>query len=566
MPDARPHEQQPESGDSGRAPKAAQDDRGAERRPGWSGAQASRDAKRQVTDLRQDDERGKGGQLAGSNTSSIAVVGEVAPVRDDSAARIWLFSAIFWLTFVDLVGLIMASELITPDLFGGIPFLLFSRIRPIHVNGVIFAWLSTMYFGAVFYILPRLVGADRVWGGRLAHWTAWAWNLMFTLGVVTLALGFTQGREYQEFIWPIDVLLVAIWLTNSFVIIMTVLNRRIRPLYVTVWWFIASPLWLAADYVIGNVMWRPGNLLGNGSSVALIGTGVSGALTDPLADGMLNWWANHNLFGLWLTPMLIGILYYLIPRITGTPLYSHTLSLVSFWGIAFFYTGVGHHHLLQAPIPGWLKTFATVNSILLLVPVFAFVANIWLTMRGNWGKFFTNLPLRFALTGFIFYFLVNIQGAFMAVPAFNEYIHFTNFIVAHAHLALLGAFTILGMGLIDYVIPQIYRRPVYSRRLVEWQYWLVFLGFVIFFFSLTFASFLQGQEWIRGIPEVNVLPMIRPHYIARATAGAMIVTSGLIQMYNIWRTITTDTSARTRAEIKPYLRAAGQQSRAGADG
>ncbi len=484
---------------------------------------------------------------------SLDALGEDVREHVDTASKVWLYSAIFWLTFVDLVGLTMATELITPDLFGGIPFLLFSRIRPIHVNGVIFAWLSSMYFGGIFYILPRLTGLRSMWNERLAYWMAWAWNAMFAAGVVTLAMGFTQGREYAEFIWPIDVVLVAIWLVNIYNIVMTVLNRRIRPLYVTVWWFLASPLWLAADYIIGNVMWSPGNWLGNGQSVELIGSGVSGALANPLADGMLNWWANHNLFGLWLTPMLVAITYYLVPRITNTPLYSQTLSLISFWGIAFFYTGVGHHHLLQAPIPGWLKTFATVNSILLLIPVFAFVSNIMLTMRGSWEKFITNLPLRFVLTGFIFYFLVNIQGSFMAIPAFNETIHFTNFIVAHAHLALLGAFTILGMGMIDYIIPQIFGRPLYSRRLGEWQYWMVTIGFLIFFWSLTFASFLQGQNWLIGIPEVNTLPEIRPHYIARAVGGSMILASGFIQMYNIWRTVRSDTTDRTRAEMKPLL-------------
>lgn len=483
---------------------------------------------------------------------SIADVGEDIFGYEDRAARIWIFSSIFWLTFVDLVGLTIATELVTPNLFGGIPWLLFSRIRPIHVNGVIFAWLSTMYFGGIFYILPRLLGLPRMWSERLGYWCAWAWNVMFALGAISLSAGYTTGREYEEFIWPVNVLLLVVWLLNVYNIIMTVMHRRVRPLYVSVWWILASPLWLAADRIIGSVMWRPGSLLGNGVPGAVL----SEALPDPLSDAMLNWWGNHNLFGLWLTPMLVALTYYLVPRITNTPLYSHTLSLISFWGIAFFYTGVGHHHLLQAPIPGWLKTFATVNSIMLLVPVFAFVANIWLTMRSNWDKFFYNLPLRFTLTGFIFYFLVNIQGSFMALPAFNSLIHFTNFVVAHAHLALLGAFTLLGMGVIDYVVPQMYHRPVFSRRLVEWQYWLIFIGFMIFFWSLTFASFLQGQNWARGIPEVNVLPELRPHYIARAIGGSMIVASGIVQIVNIWLTVTTDTSARSRNEMAPFLQAA----------
>ncbi len=480
--------------------------------------------------------------------SRIAEVGEAPVQHSDRAVRWWIFGSIFWLSFVDLVGLTMAIELVSPNFFGGVPWLLFSRIRPIHVNGVIFAWLTTMYWGAAFYMVPRLCGV-RLWSERLALWAAVAWNLMFVGGVLTLATGHTQGREYAEFIWPIDVVVVGVFLANIVNIVMTVLTRRVRPLYVSVWWFLASPMWLAADYIIGNVMWRPGNLLGNGVD----GGSLSGALPDPLADAMLNWWSNHNLFGLWLTPMLIALTYYLVPRITNTPLFSHTLSLVSFWGIAFFYTGVGHHHLLQAPIPAWLKTFATFNSILLLVPVIAFVTNIVLTMRGSWEKVFTNMPLRFTITGFIFYFLTNVQGAIQAIPSFNRVTHFTNFIVAHAHLALLGGFTILGMGVIDYIVPQIYQRPAYSRRLLEWQYWLVTIGFVGFFFSLTFASFLQGQNWAAGVPEVNVLPLIRPHYVARGIFGSMIVASGFVQIYNMWRTVTTDTNRSVTDELEAYL-------------
>ena len=483
---------------------------------------------------------------------SIAVAGESVLQYEDRAARIWLFSSIWWLFFVDIVGLTMATELVTPNIFRGVPWLVFSRIRPIHVNGVIFFWLTSMYFGGIWYILPRLLGVRKLWSENLGVVCAWLWNLMAAATTVTLALGYTTGREYFEIIWPIAVFLLIIWLLNIYNILMTVIERKVRPLYVTVWWFIASPIWLAVDYFIAHVMWQPGSMLGNG----VMGAQLSSALPSPMADAMINWWGSHNLFGLWLTPMLIAIIYYLIPRITNTPLYSHTLSLISFWGIIFFYAGVGHHHLLQAPIPGWLKTFATVNSIMLLGPVFAFIMNIWLTMRGNWEKFITNLPLRFALTGFIFYFLVNIQGSFQAVPAFNTLTHFTNFIVAHAHLALLGGFTILGMGLIDYIIPQVYKRPIYSRALAEWQYWMIFIGFTGFFFVLTFAGFIQGQSWAIGIPEINLLPNIRPWYIGRAIFGAMIVISGIIQMYNIWMTISTDTSKHAREEMTPFIKAA----------
>lgn len=476
----------------------------------------------------------------GSPRDRISTVGIAVQEHSDQATKIWLYSSIVWLTVVDLFGLLLALQLISPNLFGGIPWLLYSRIRPLHVNGVIFAWLSMMYWGALFYMLPRLTGLRAMWSERLAIWTAWGWNLWFALGILTILAGLTQGREYAEFIWPLDVMLVILWTSNVINILMTVAHRRVKPLYVTTWWAMASPLWLGITYIIGNVMWLPGAMWGNG---------ISGALPTSMADGMLNWWYAHNLFGLWLTPMMLAGMYYLVPRITKTPLYGHTLSLVSFWGMAFFYTGVGHHHLLQTPTPGWLKTIAILSSISLLIPVFAFTVNIVMTMRGNWEKFFTNLPLRFGLTGFIFYVLVNVQGSFQAVQSFNRLTHFTNFVVAHAHLALLGAFTFLGMGLIDYIIPQVLKRPLYSTRLAEWQYWLIVIGFLGFFWALTIAGFIQGQSWLRGIPEVNVIPMLRPYYMARAVFGALIVLSGIVQAYNIFKTVTVETRHTTRLDL-----------------
>jgi cbb3-type cytochrome c oxidase subunit I len=468
----------------------------------------------------------------GSARDRATTVGEAYQEHEDQATRVWLYSSVFWLTVVDTFGLILALELISPNLFAGIPWLVFSRIRPLHVNGVIFPWLSMMYWGALFYMVPRLTGTRSMYSEKLAIWCAWGFNLFYFLGILTIMAGLTQGREYAEFIWPLDILLIIIWFANIYNIVMTVLNRRVKPLYVTVWWALASPLWLGFDYIIGNVIWRP---------MAIFGNGPSGALSTSMADGILNWWYAHNLFGLWLTPMLLAGLYYLVPRITKTPLYSHTLSLISFWGMAFFYTGVGHHHLLQTPSPGWLKTIAILSSMSLLIPVFAFVTNIIMTMRGNWEKFFTSLPLRFGLTALVFYFLVNVQGSFQAIQSFNRLTHFTNFVVAHAHLALLGAFTFLGMGLIDYILPQVLKRPIYSTRLCEWQYWLITIGFLGFFWVLTIAGFVQGQSWLRGIPEVNVLPMLRPYYMARAVFGAMIVASGIVQAYNIIQTVRTDT-------------------------
>lgn len=489
----------------------------------------------------------------GTAMDRMTAIGRATRSYEDRAARLWLFSSIVWLAIADMAGMVLATEFAGPNAFGGISWLEFGRVRPVHVNGVILLWTSMAFWGAIFYMLPRLLGTRSMWHERWLIWIGWLYNIFGVLVVVSIPLGFTTGREYWEPIWPLKVIFEICLVVNIFSVLMTIQMRVVRPLYVTVWWSVAAPMWLAADYFIGGIMWSPGNFWGNQIPWGVGKPLPQSALSSSLADGLLEWWGAHNIFGLWLTPMFIAVAYYMVPRITNTPLYSHTLSLISFWGMAFFYTGVGHHHLLQTPTPGWLKSIATMSSMLLLLPVFAFGINILQTMRGNWDKFFTNLPLRFALTGFIFYILVNIQGSYEAIQPFNKMTHFTNFVVAHAHLAILGAFTFICMGFIDYAIPQIYRKPIWSWGLTLWQYWLITIGFTMFFTALTVAGFFQGQMWNAGIPEINVLPLLHPWFIVRAIAGALIVISGFIQAFNIWMTVRTDTRARTRSAVARHL-------------
>jgi len=250
--------------------------------------------------------------------------------------------------------MVLATEFAGPNAFGGISWLEFGRVRPVHVNGVILLWTSMAFWGAIFYMLPRLLGTRSMWHERWLIWIGWLYNVFGVLVVVSIPLGFTTGREYWEPIWPLKVIFEICLVVNIFSVLMTIQMRVVRPLYVTVWWSVAAPMWLAADYFIGGIMWSPGNFWGNQIPWGVGQPLPQSALSSSLADGLLEWWGAHNIFGLWLTPMFIAVAYYMVPRITNTPLYSHTLSLISFCGMAFFYTGVGHHHLLQTPTPGWL--------------------------------------------------------------------------------------------------------------------------------------------------------------------------------------------------------------------
>ena len=472
--------------------------------------------------------------------------------HEDRAAKVWLFSSVFWFVWVTTFGLIIATELVAPEFLAGIPYLIFSRARPVHVQGVVYAWLTMMYLGAIYYFSPRLLGTRRMWSESLGIWSAWLLNATLVAGFFGIMTGASQGREWAEFPWIIDVMIEIVFIMQIINIVMTVRIRKVRPLYVSMWWAIAAPIWITADIFIENVMWRPGNIWGN----------PSGNLPTGIHDAMINWWGNHNLFGLWLTPVLIAVCYYFVPRITNTPLYGHTLSLISFWGIIFIYTAVGDHHLLQTPTPGWLKTIASVNSVGILIPVFAFFTNIFLTMRGQWNKFFTSLPLRFVLTGFIFYILSNVQGALQAVQPFNYFIHFTYFIIGHSHLALLGGFTILGMGVLYYMLPHIMNRPVWSQALGEYQYWLVTVGWSLMLLALSGGAFVQGQGWLTGANEVVILPSLRLWNLWRGVAGGFIFTAGIMQAINIVMTAISPTRDIAAKHARADSRSALHGSRA----
>jgi cbb3-type cytochrome c oxidase subunit I len=274
-------------------------------------------------------------------------------------------------------------------------------------------------------------------------------------------------------------------------------------------------------YFIGNVMWNP----------------PTGALTG-INDTIFNWFYGHNVLGLWFTTGLLPVIYYIVPKETRTPLYSHFLSLIAFWGIIFFYTGVGAHHLLWAPIPYWLKTIAVAESIGMVLAVVAFMMNIFLTMRGNWNRFMTSIPLRFVITGWAAYVLVSYQGSHQALRGINLLTHFTQYVPGHAHLALMffAASTIIG-GMY-YVIPRIYNCQVYSHKLANIQYSLYVIGFTFFFGGFLLTGLVQGTAWIhQGLPVWSVLPGLQPYMAMRASGGGLLVISFAIFAFNIYATV-----------------------------
>jgi cbb3-type cytochrome c oxidase subunit I len=437
------------------------------------------------------------------------------------------------LTIADTVGLIAAMEMISPDFLAGIQWFTFGRLRAMHTNGVLFMWLSMAQIGSFFYIVPRLCGV-KLYSELLGNITMILWNVVGFAGYLTLSNGLTQAREYAELIWPIDLLVMGGLLLVAFNIYMTIFRRKEKKLYVSLWYIMGTVVWMPMLYFVGNVMWQPVLLPGPQTNIAGF---PSGSLTG-ITDVIWQWFYGHNVLGYWFTTSGVAIVYYLVPVITRTPIYSHLLSLVGFWSIAFFYGLVGQHHILQSPTPAWLKTLAVVGSLGLFVPVITFLTNIWLTMRGNWGKIYESLPLKFVLAGTVFYFITCIQGPLQAIQGFNRLIHFTNWIVGHAHLALLGTFSFWAMGAIYFIIPVTLKRRIHNPGLAEAQFWMVLTGFLLMMLSLQIGGLIQGAAWLNGDSVYKVLPSLKPYLVARAISGALIVIAGIMQAYNIYKTVT----------------------------
>ncbi len=473
--------------------------------------------------------------------------------RPDSAALHGLVSGAVWFLVGTLLGLLASNELTLPDLFAGVPWLTWSRVRPAHVSAVLYGFLSVTYYGAWYFIVPRLCKTP-LRTNRLANLLVLLWNVFVALGVVAILNGDTQGREYTEFPWYVDWPVEILLLLNVYIVFSTIAARREPKLYVSLWYIGGTTVWIMFLYAIGSVIWHPFTtytvngqphyFVGLFSSHMSLPDGAnvadfqrSGSI-QGLDDAVWNWFYGHNVLGLLFTTGGVGIAYYLVPKISKRPLYSHLMSLIGFWSIALLYTETGQHHLLQAPIPNWLKNVAIIGSISLIVPVFTFATNLFMTMRGQWGQMLTNVPLRFTLTGSLFYFAVSFQGSVQSLQTVNRFIHYTQWVIAHAHLALLGAFGFIASGAILYMVPQIARRPLWSRSLADAQYWLMLLGITGYFWAITAAGLAQASAWISiGEPVLKAYPVVKPYFVMRSWFGGLIVMGVVMQLVNLYMTL-----------------------------
>jgi cytochrome c oxidase cbb3-type subunit I len=439
--------------------------------------------------------------------------------KQNSAALAFLVLGSFWMMIGTLYGLATAIHLVAPEFFNNIPWLVFGRTRPIHVNTIIYGFVVTTSFGAAHYFVPALL-RTKLWSERLGWMTLLLWTVAVVSGPSTFSFAITQAREYAEYIWPFDICIVLSLLCMLVNFVMTIVERQEKILYVSVWYVMGMLLWTVGVYPLGNVMWEPS----------------TGALPGVLDSIFLRFYG-HNLVGLLLTPVAIGAAYFIIPRIAKTPLYSHTLSLVGFFTLVAMYTHIGGHHLLQAPIPNWLKTISVVDSIAMIIPVSTVLANLWLTARGKMSMVWNDLSGRFILMGTFWYALTCVQGPLQSLPSVQKITHFTNWTVGHAHIAVLGFAGFMALGAMWHVLPLILKRELWSRRLVSLQFTLLMLGLVGFFAVLTTVGLIQGSAWRNGEAVYKVLPQMAPYMFLRAMFGLSIIVAAFLGFYNVVMTI-----------------------------
>jgi cytochrome c oxidase cbb3-type subunit 1 len=428
--------------------------------------------------------------------------------------RQWLLWGFFWILFAPTVGVIASTKFNYPDFLGGTPFLTFGRIRPIHVNGVIFGAFSTLFIGLCYYIVPRLTGV-RVYQEALGYAFLWLWNLSLAAGFVSLALGYNQGLEAAEFPLLIDVLLWVGLLGPTVQFLVTIARRKEPRLYVSLWYLIATFVWTDINWVLGNFI------------VPYAIPGINNAALHGLYI--------HYVVGLWITPAGYVLIYYFLPASVRNPIYSHKLSLIGFWSLAFFYPFVGIHHYLYSPIANWAQTIAIITSVLLIVPVWTVLQNFFGTMLGRWQTFGGNLPAKFLITGSLLYLVGCFQGSMEALRALQQPTHFTDFVISHSHLTVFGTFVIWALGGVLYVWPRLTGHELWSFRLGNWSFWLITAGITAMGLILTAQGLQQGYMLMARVEWVDALVSMKPYWWLRTFSGiSMDVGMDLLLFNMLW--------------------------------
>ncbi len=446
---------------------------------------------------------------------------EVARTRNDELIdprliRGWLLWGFFWLMFAPTIGVIVSTKFNYPAFLGEQSWLTFGRLRPVHVNGVIWGAFSTLFIGLIYYVTPRLAGVP-MWKERWGYPLLWIWNLNLAATFLAFSvLGANRGWEAGEIPLPNLVVVVALVWLLTLQHLMTIGRRVQRQLYVSLW------------YLIGALVWTSINLV-----LLVVGPYWTAAgINNAALHGLFI----HYVVGLWITPAGYVLIYYFLPASVRAPIYSHKLSLIGFWSLAFFYPFVGIHHYLFSPIADWAETIAIVASMMLIIPVWTVLQNFFGTMIGHWQGFSRNLPAKFLMMGAIMYLVGCFQGSTEALRWIQRPTHFTDFVISHSHLTVFGTFVVWAMAGAIYVWPRLWGRDLWSFRLGNWSFWLITLGISTMGLVLSSQGLQQGYMLIGGAEWVDTMVTLKPFWLIRTFAGISMDVGMSLLVYNFMRT------------------------------
>ena len=452
-------------------------------------------------------------------------------IYSDGPVRLFALAAVLWGVVGMLVGVIIAAQLTWPELNFGISFLSYGRLRPLHTNAVIFAFGGCALFATSYHVVQRTC-QTRLFAPGLAMFTFIGWQLVILAAAISLPLGYTQGKEYAELEWPIDLLIAVVWVSYAIVFFGTVGIRKVRHIYVANWFFGAFIIAVALLHIVNSAA-IPAGFMKSYSAYA----GVQ--------DAMVQWWYGHNAVGFFLTAGFLGMMYYYIPKQAERPVYSYRLSIVHFWALIFTYMWAGPHHLHYTALPDWAQSIGMIFSLVLLAPSWGGMINGIMTLSGAWHKLRDDPILKFLIVSLSFYGMSTFEGPMMSIKTVNALSHYTDWTIGHVHSGALGWVGLISMGSMYYLIPKLFgRKDMYSVRAIELHFWIATIGIVLYIAAMWIAGVMQGLMWRAINPDgtlvytfVESVKATYPFYVIRLLGGVLYLSGMLIMAWNTVMTI-----------------------------
>lgn len=467
---------------------------------------------------------------------------ETTQVRyDNKIVKYFAYATIIWGLTGMLVGLIVALQLAFPDFFNdylGFKYLSFGRIRPLHTNAVIFAFVGNAIFTGVYYSMQRLL-KTRMWSDKLSYINFWGWQLIILSAVITLPMGYTTSKEYAELEWPIDIAITLLWVVFGWNMMATILNRRVKHIYTAIWFYMATFVTVAILHIF-NSFELPVSFMKSYSWYA----GVQ--------DALVQWWYGHNAVAFFLTTPFLGLMYYFVPKAANRPIYSYKLSIIHFWALIFIYIWAGPHHLLYTSLPDWAQSLGVVFSIMLIAPSWGGMLNGLLTLRGAWDKVRDSVVLKFMVVALTAYGMATFEGPLLSLKNVNSLSHFTDWTIAHVHVGGLGWNGMLAFGMLYFLFPALFKRELYSKKLANMHFWIATLGILLWAIPMYWAGFSQGLMWQEFNPDgtlangdfLETVEAIKPFYIMRSIGGLIYIIGAILMGYNLFKTARLGTFSK----------------------